>query len=323
MARRPLIIDTDAGNGFAHAAMLIAGCGLFDVKGISTVYGSVSAKKAASGCAWLNGLTGSDAPVVTGSEKPLIVRRESAAPYDKGEILERLTGRTAVPQTAEHAWDFIYRTAVESQGELELFCTGPLTNIAVAVLRHRDLPEHISRITIAAGASRSGDATVYAEYNVYSDPHAFKCVLDAGFRKVDLVDLELARTVCLDAETSVRFHDLPDTNPWKPFLEEADRDRARRLADQTYVKREGNSGDLRVHDAASAFVLAIPAAVTFSDVYTMVEMRSEMNSGRTLFDFRKRFTDDPNVRLAVYTSKEMFADFYMRCAHTFDRGAGR
>ena len=323
MTRRPLIIDTDAGNGFAHAAMLIAGCGLFDVKGICTVYGSVTAAKAAPHCAWTAGLAGFSAPVIAGSEKPLIVRREETAPYDRGEIIDRLAGQVKVPVSSEHPWDFIYRTAVESEGELELFCTGPLTNIATAVLRYRDLPNHVKRITIAGGASRAGDVTVYSEFNVYSDPHAFKCVLDAGFKRVDLVDLEFARSVCLDAQTSVRFHDLPQTNPWKAFLEEADRDRLRRLADTAYGRKEGNSGELRVHDASAAFVMAIPAAVTSYDVYTMVEMRSEISSGRTLFDFRKRFTDDPNVKLAVYTSREMFTDFYMRCVHTFDRGAAR
>ena len=321
MAKRPIIIDTDAGNGFAHAAMLISGCGLFDIKGICTVSGSVSAVQAASCCAWLEKLTGMEAPVVTGSDKALIVRRDGSCRSDSGGIMEKLMGPVQVPASAEHPWDLIYRTAVELEGELELFCTGPLTNIATAVLRHRDLPQYIKRVTIAAGSSRAGDSTVYAEFNVYSDPHAFKCVLDAGFRRVDLVDLEFARTVCLDAQTSVRFHDLPDSNPWKPFLEEADRERVRKLGDPAYIKREGSSGELRVHDAAAAFVLAIPAAVTSSDVYTMVELRSEMNSGRTLFDFRKRFTDDPNVKLAVYTSREMFTDFYMRCVHAFDRRA--
>lgn len=321
MAKRPLIIDTDAGNGFAHAAMLIAGCGLFDVKGITTVAGSVSAAQAASCCIQTEKLAGIEAPVLTGSEKPLIVRRDGPAPYDRGGIIEKLMGTVKAPEQNGHPWDFIYDAAVESGGELELFCTGPLTNIAVAVMRHRDLPDHIKRITIAAGASKSGDATVYAEYNVYSDPHAFKCVLDAGFRRVDLVDLEFSRNVCIGSDTAVRFHDLPGSNPWKPFLEEADRERLRLLTDTVYVKKEGSSGDLRVHDASAAFVLAIPAAVTSTDVYTMVELRSEMSSGRTIFDFRKRFTDDPNVKLAVYTSREMFTDFYTRCVHTFDRGA--
>lgn len=219
----------------------------------------------------------------------------------------------------EHPWDFIYRTAVELGGEAELFCTGPLTNIAIALIRHRDLPKFIKRITIAGGASRRGDATPYAEFNIYSDPHAFKCILDAGFRQIDLVDLEFCRSAHLTAEETKGFSTLSDENPWKDLLGKTIVNNS--LRNKELCSRLELDSDEAVisHDAAAAFVLAIPAAITVSSVYTMVEQRSELSSGRTLFDFGKRFTDGPNVRLARYTTREMFSDFYFRCLRAYDR----
>jgi len=317
--KRPLIIDTDAGCDFAHAVMLIHGCGLFDIQGICTEAGNTTPRKAATQVSYLAGLCGAEWPVFTGAERPLIVRREGTAAPDGSEVLERFSGNAPAKSSAERPWDFIYRRARELNGEAELFCTGPLTNIAIAIIRHRDLPRYIKRITIAGGSSGAGNATVYAEYNVYSDPHAFKCVLDAGFRNLDLADLEFSRSLALDPAETVRFSDLPDSNPWKPFLEAAEKDRISRIASLSSAAKLRNRG-LCSMDAAAAFLMAIPAAVTSTGIYAMVELRSELCSGRTLFDFRKRFTDEPNVRLARYTSEAMFTDFYFRCLRTFDRG---
>lgn len=323
MPKRPLIIDTDTGCGFVHAAMLVAGCGLFDIKGACTVYGSTTAKRAAVHAAYLRDLCADYYPVVSGAEKPILVRRKNSMSPDDCSALEDTEGMyTFSPDPEERAWDFIYRTAVSLDGEAELFCTGPLTNIAIAVIRHRDLPRFIKRITIAAGTSREGNATAYAEYNVYSDPHAFKCVLDAGFRQVDLVELEFCGTAFLNSNDTERIPEATADNIWKSLLGSCERRRETSVRERSLVQGVADPAKTYWHDAAAAFALAIPAAVSASNVYAMVELRSEISSGRTLFDFNRRFTDDPNVRLALYTQREMFADFYFRCLRTFDRRKG-
>ena len=319
MTKRPLIIDTDTGCGFVHAAMLVSGCGLFEIQGISTVFGSASAGQAAVHAAWIRDLCGMDCPVIPGAERPLLVRRSGIVPPCGCSAIEALeSGYSFSAEGSELPWDFIYRKAVESGGEAELFCTGPLTNIAIAVIRHRDLPRYIKRITVAAGASKAGNATAYAEYNVYSDPHAFKCVLDAGFRQIDLVDLQFCETAYLDDEDAERLLQMTGSNPWKSILENCEKERADRAHPNALLGADEEAGRTCWHDAAAAFVLSIPAAISVSNVYTMVELRSDISSGRTLFDFGRRFTDDPNVRLAVYTSRDMFADFYFRCLRTYD-----
>lgn len=320
MTKRPLIIDTDTGCGFVHAAMLVSGCGLFEIQGICTVFGSAPAGEAAVHAAWLRDICGIECPVIPGAQRPLLVRRGGAAAPDGCSAIEQFDREsTFSAETGELPWEFIYRKAVESDGEAELFCTGPLSNIAIAVIRHRDLPKYIKRITIAAGASKAGNATAYAEYNVYSDPHAFKCVLDAGFRQIDLVDLQFCGSAYLDDADAERLAGTAGSNPWKDILASCERERIARSGLNGLLPEDEDVRRTFWHDAAAAFVLSIPAAISASNVYTMVELRSDISSGRTLFDFGRRFTDDPNVRLAIYTSRDMFADFYFRCLRTYDR----
>jgi Inosine-uridine nucleoside N-ribohydrolase len=320
MAGRPLIIDTDSGYEFAQALMLIEGCGLFDIKGICTVFGTAAPNRGAAHVQFLRSICDGKWPIISGSEKALIVRRKETRTAADCSVLDELASGTVGPDLAdEHPWDFIYRTAVEQNGEAELFCTGPLTNIAVALIRHRDLPRYIKRITIAGGASRRGDATPYAEFNIYSDPHAFKSILDAGFRQVDLVDLEFCRSAHLTVAEAGNLRSLSADNPWKGLLEKTVVNGSLRNRELCARLELDSSEAIISHDAAAAFVLAIPAAITVSSVYTMVEQRSELSGGRTLFDFGKRFTDGPNVRLARYTTREMYSDFYFRCLKAYDR----
>ena len=117
MPKRPLIIDTDTGCGFVHAAMLVAGCGLFDIKGACTVYGSTTAKRAAVHAAYLRDLCADYYPVVSGAEKPILVRRKNSMSPDDCSALEDTEGMyTFSPDPEERAWDFIYRTAVSVLG---------------------------------------------------------------------------------------------------------------------------------------------------------------------------------------------------------------
>ena len=76
MAGRPLIIDTDSGYEFAQALMLIEGCGLFDIKGICTVFGTAAPNRGAVHVQFLRSICDGKWPVISGSEKALIVRRK-------------------------------------------------------------------------------------------------------------------------------------------------------------------------------------------------------------------------------------------------------
>ena len=193
MPKRPLIIDTDTGCGFVHAAMLVAGCGLFDIKGACTVYGSTTAKRAAVHAAYLRDLCADYYPVVSGAEKPILVRRKNSMSPDDCSALEDTEGMyTFSPDPEERAWDFIYRTAVSLDGKafneqdlagadltkINIWSTtcGPcLREMPELAELEKSLPDNVNLITFCFDAS--------------ANPESVREVLsEAGFEGITLTE---------------------------------------------------------------------------------------------------------------------------------------
>lgn len=59
--------------------------------------------------------------------------------------------------------------------------TGPMTNVAVALVRSPQLFAAVKAIVVMGGAREAGgNITACAEFNIYADPHAAKIVLGCG-----------------------------------------------------------------------------------------------------------------------------------------------
>ena len=84
------------------------------------------------------------------------------------------------PAQATHAVDAIVAAAHAHPGRLILVATGPLTNIALAVMREPELPRLVKRFVIMGGAyRRAGNVTPCAEFNIWHDPEAARIVFRA------------------------------------------------------------------------------------------------------------------------------------------------
>jgi purine nucleosidase len=76
--------------------------------------------------------------------------------------------------------DVLVEEARSRPGAITLVATGPLTNVALAVERERELPRLLRRLVIMGGSfDHSGNTTPSAEFNVLVDPEAAKIVVDA------------------------------------------------------------------------------------------------------------------------------------------------
>jgi purine nucleosidase len=82
--------------------------------------------------------------------------------------------------STRHAADLIIAEASARPGELTLLTLGPMTNVAVAVLREPRLPRLLRRLVLMGGAyGAAGNTTPVAEWNVAVDPEAMAVVLRA------------------------------------------------------------------------------------------------------------------------------------------------
>ena len=131
-----VIVDCDTGIDDAIALLLCFRH--LDVVGITTVAGNVALANTQRNTRYVTELAGrQDIPVYAGCDRPLLVPLETAAAVHGAGGL----GDIEIPQPTKqleelHAVDYLIRTYADSANrDITLVTIGPLTNVAVALLR--------------------------------------------------------------------------------------------------------------------------------------------------------------------------------------------
>lgn len=167
-----VILDCDPGHDDAVALMLAGKAPEINLLGVTVVAGNQTIEKTTHNALCLCEYLGIDVPVAMGSARPL-VKEPVICPQIHGE--SGLDGFTFPPLTKKidplDAVSWIIKTCLENEGVI-LVPTGPLTNIARALLREPKIKEHISKIVLMGGSVGAGNVTPAAEFNIFVDPEA-------------------------------------------------------------------------------------------------------------------------------------------------------
>ena len=191
--KNKIIIDTDPGQDDAVAILLaLASPDELDVLGIVAVAGNVGLAQNAKNARKVVELAGKPGtPVFAGCERPM-KRRLVTAEHVHGQ--SGLDGPTLPEPTIElkpqHGVDFIIDTLMrEPAGSVTLCTLGPLTNVAMAMVKAPAIARRMRRIVMMGGAYfEVGNITPAAEFNIYVDPDAADIVMRSG---VDIVMIPL------------------------------------------------------------------------------------------------------------------------------------
>ncbi len=136
MAPKRLLIDTDTASDDAVALVMALRLPEAHVELITTVAGNVALPLATRNALYTVELCGADVPVHAGFAKPLLRSHVDATeihgPDGMGNTNLPAPTRTVAKQ---YAVDALVTRALAEPGELTLVTLGPLTNIAMAVLR--------------------------------------------------------------------------------------------------------------------------------------------------------------------------------------------
>ncbi len=222
--RTPVVIDCDPGSDDVLMLGYAAGADLLDVRGITVVGGTGTLAQAGRNALTAAAHFGLDCPVALGAAQtvrgvPLRWPRDGGANGANNLTLPWKGGRSFDPRPA---WDLLYDLAVEEGGELQLVCTGPLTNLARALEAHPDLPRYLKRVVVSAGSVDLRAAEAAGEYtaggtgsslnltapdpNGQADPGALRAVLESGLPLYlvgnDQYTVE-SRAVCKDDWTTL------------------------------------------------------------------------------------------------------------------------
>ena len=303
MAPRPIIIDCDPGQDDAVALLLaMASPDELDLLGITAVAGNVPLALTERNVRMMCDIANSSVPVFAGCAKPM-VRDAISAEYIHGE-----TGINGIdvfePKTLlqdKHAVDFIIETLLEKDTvPVTLIPTGPLTNIATAIERNREILPHIAEIVIMGGAMREGgNRTPSAEFNILVDPHAADLVFNCG-RPITLIGLDVTHRVLSTEERVARIGalDNPVAAATVGMLSFFHR----------YDTEKYSSQGTPLHDPCTVAYLLQPELFKTKVCNVSVETESELTMGHTAVDFW-HVTDRPkNVNWAYDVDADGFYD---------------
>jgi purine nucleosidase len=182
MEARPLIIDCDPGKDDAVALLLAFASPEFDVLAVTTVAGNVPLELTAANARRICELAGrADVAVHAGCPRP-IMKPLATAIRVHGK--DGLAGADLPPPKmalAEgHAVDVLVERLMASDGEITVAALGPLTNLALAIVKQPAIVPRIREIVLMGGAVARGNVTPHAEFNIHTDPHAAAVVFGAG-----------------------------------------------------------------------------------------------------------------------------------------------
>lgn len=278
--KRRIIIDTDPGQDDAVAILLALGSPELEVVGITAVAGNVPLKLTEKNARKICELAGRpDIKVYAGAIRPLMRNLVTA---------EEVHGKTGLngPELPEpkmnlqdeHAVDFIVRTLMEEEsGTITLCPLGPLTNIALALIREPKIAPRIKEIVLMGGGFfEGGNVTPAAEFNIYVDPHAADVVLRSGVPIV-MMPLDVTHKALTSAKRIAAVRALGNrvgeaTAQMLEFFERFDEE------------KYGTDGG-PLHDPCVIVYLLKPALFKGRSCNVTVETASELTMGMTVIDW--------------------------------------
>lgn len=183
--RRAIILDCDPGQDDAVNLLLaFARRDVFDILGVTAVAGNVPLAMTQKNARIITQLAGvNDVAIFAGCDRPLQRAPITAHQVHGHSGIDGMTlFEPALPLAPGHAVDFIIDTLrARPAGSVTLVPTGPLTNIAAALLQAPDIAARIGAIVLMGGAMREGgNWTPSAEFNILADPEAAAAVLASG-----------------------------------------------------------------------------------------------------------------------------------------------
>ncbi|MGH6855747.1 MAG: nucleoside hydrolase [Aestuariivirga sp.] len=296
-----VIIDTDPGQDDAVAILLALASPEFEVLGITAVAGNVPLALTEKNARKICELAGRpDIKVHAGAIRPMVralVTAENV--HGKSGLDGPVLSEPAMPLQVQHGVDFIIDTLMSRDaGSVTLCALGPLTNVALALVREPRIAPRIARIVaMGGGFFEGGNMTPAAEFNIYVDPHAARIVFDAGV-PVTLIPLDCTHQALTTSARIGKFRSMPNRSG--PAVA-AMLDFYERFDERKY----GTDGG-PLHDPCVIAWLLKPELFRGRHVNVAIECESELTMGMTVIDWWRVTGRAPNATVLRNVNAEGF-----------------
>lgn len=273
-APKKVIFDTDPGTDDAMALMLALNSPELDVRAITVVPGNVTASQGLENALRMISLANRcDIPVAGGAQHPLFQKLITAEFWHgKNGLANVELPPSKCKADAHFGPDLIIQMVHAAPHEITLVPVGPLTNIALAVLKDPSIVPLVKDVIIMGGGISGGNVNAAAEANIFNDPEAAQIVFQAGWT-VTMVGLDVGDKTLLSRKY---LDQLRQTHgPVNDFIYSV----AKYLDD---LSAQFGSDGTPMYDPLAVGVAIDASLVKAPEMHVDVETRGEFTRGETV-----------------------------------------
>jgi purine nucleosidase len=334
MTTVPLILDVDTGIDDALALLYVAASPEAELVAVTCVGGNVDAHQVERNTRSVLELAGrTDVEVALGRDHPLVrpieTTPETHGPQGLGHA--ELPAPTR-PLSERTGIDLLVEEARRRPGEIQLVTCGPLTNVALALLREPALPRLLRGWLLMGGSYRHpGNTAPTTEWNIHCDPEAARIAFAAW--GASAAEHGHARPVAMGLDVTELAKILPDhvvalaraagstpddslalargEDPMHATRSVASNPIVRFVADalrfymEFHAEYDGFYGAF-IHDALAAASALDPGLIQTRAVAVDVELGGTLTTGETVTDWRGVWGRPPNVDVAIAADADEF-----------------
>lgn len=301
-SRQKVILDVDTGTDDAIALLMAGHAQALELVGVTVVQGNAPLPVTlANTCKVLAAGGLSHVPVYAGMDRPLLRPRVPTGP---GQSLAFALPEPDLTPRPTHAVDFLVQHFLGPEGpDTILIPVGPLTNLAMALLREPRLAERIPRLVMMGGAVGLGNATPSAEFNIYADPEAARVVFRSGI-PITMVGLEATASALVGNDDVARIRALgtPQARVAADLME----------WDVRWF-HEHLGQDAEIYDACAVAGVIEPGVLSTRPMYVGVETTGELTLGRTVCSDRPHPGLAHRVDVAWQVDRPRFLKIMCEC----------
>ncbi len=179
---------------------------------------------------------------------------------------------------------------------------GPLTNVALALLRDPSIAGKVGGCVVMGGTGRGpGNVTPLAEYNVWADPEAAKVVFESGM-PLTMVGWDISREYAVfGPEDSARLREMG--TPLAEFCVDI-----QRVLDAWARENTRLAGFDLPDPIAMAVALDRSVATGTRRLFVAVETGGTWSRGQTVVDHLGVTGREPNVEVVTEASRGRFME---------------
>ncbi|OMJ09903.1 Inosine-uridine-preferring nucleoside hydrolase-like protein [Smittium culicis] len=294
-SKSPVWLDCDPGHDDAMAIILA---------------GNQSVEKTTANAISILEASGrSDVPVFMGAKKPLIrvikhdpeIHGESG--LDGTDLLPKCNKALYEKAESSTAINEMAKAILESSSPVHLVALGSLTNIALLVTVYPQVIENIEVFSFMGGAIGVGNRSAVAEFNILCDPEAAQIVMQAGFKHMAMVPLDVTHTALVTNSVLNQIESKvgPVNKNFSIMVKEL-----MLFFKDSYAKTFGFNNGPPLHDPLAVYYLTNRASFEEKLMRVDVECGNGMCAGQTVCDIWEYSTAQKNCYVTSKVDVESF-----------------